>query len=85
MTEAELEALALTTAATMRSLGKLVTYDGRIRPEDAAAMLIKKPGTLKNWRSDPDHPLKYERKTGTYRLLDVLRYIYSRQAGGESS
>lgn len=49
MTEVELDALTLATADQMRKVGKWVSYDGRILPAEAAAILRRPPGTLANW------------------------------------
>jgi hypothetical protein len=77
VTEEQLQLLALTTADQMRKLGLWVSYDGRILPTEAAALLGRSVGTLANWRSQQDHPLPYVRgKRITYRLVDVLRFIY---------
>jgi hypothetical protein len=79
MTDAEILEEAERVAVRMRAAGVWVSFDLRVRTDAAADMLGKAPKTLINWRAQ-NHPLRYVRgATPTYRITELLRFIYSGQ------
>ncbi|MFT2210693.1 helix-turn-helix domain-containing protein [Rhizobium giardinii] len=56
--------------------GMILTADGRIVEDDAAALLGKAPQTLANWRAEK-RPLPFSKigRTVTYHLQDLAAFL----------
>jgi len=75
--EDRLAAAARELADSCRAQGYLVTPDGRVREDAAAALLGMAPGTLRNWSYLEDDRLPYVRvaRRRTYFLSDLAALI----------
>jgi len=62
-----------------REQGHFITADGAVYEETAALILDRKPGTLRNWRTDDAQVVPYYRSSRgarvRYRLADMAKVI----------